>query len=51
MSEDIIDNKLIDEVIKQIANDLQDGDQTAIEEMLRRCPIDALVSFLPEDDL
>ena len=39
---------LVDLVVEQIKNDFELGDVTAIEELLRRVPMDALVGYLPE---
>jgi hypothetical protein len=38
-----------DEVIHQIETDLEDGDTTAIYEMLQRVPKDVLIAYLPEE--
>ena len=40
--------KLLDMALEQIRVDVERGDLTAIEELLRNVPEDALVSFLPE---
>ena len=40
--------KLLDMALEQIRVDVERGDLTAIEELLRNLPEDALVSFLPE---
>tara|TARA_R100000231_G_C5202572_1_gene127863 strand:- start:16 stop:174 length:159 start_codon:yes stop_codon:yes gene_type:complete len=39
---------LIDRVIKQIKKDIEDGDFTAIDELLRFIPKDILIGYLPE---
>mgnify|MGYP003136390271 CR=1 FL=1 len=39
---------IIDEVIEQIKEDLQFGDLTAIEELLRELPVERLTAFLEE---
>jgi len=40
--------KLLDMALEQIRVDVERGDLTAIEELLRNVPEDALVSFLSE---
>lgn len=40
--------ELLDMALEQIRVDVERGDLTAIEELLRNVPEDALVSFLPE---
>ena len=44
-----INIKLIDKVLEQIKEDVINGDVTAIEELLKQVPIDALQSYLPEE--
>jgi len=39
---------LIDQVIEQIVDDIDDGDFTALEELLKAVPEQALRSYLPE---
>ncbi len=41
--------QLIDRVLEQIVKDVQDGDLTAIQELLVYCPVDALKQYLPEE--
>lgn len=41
--------KLIDLVLDEIVRDVTVGDLTAIEELLRAVPKDALIGYLPED--
>ena len=41
--------QLIDTVLEQIVKDVQDGDLTAIQELLVYCPVDALKQYLPEE--
>ena len=41
--------KLIDAVLSQIVKDVESGDVTAIEELIRTVEHDRLVLFLPED--
>jgi hypothetical protein len=36
-------------VIRQIENDLEDRDTTALYEMLQRVPKDVLIAYLPEE--
>jgi hypothetical protein len=40
--------KLRDQVLEQIVKDVQDGDLTAIEELLVYCDETAMRQFLPE---
>ena len=42
---------LIDRVLDQIATDLEGGDLTALEELLKFVPRDNLISYLPEETL
>jgi len=39
-----------EKVIEQIVNDLKDGDETALYEMLQRVPKDVLINYLPEEE-
>ena len=39
---------LVDRVLEQIVEDVNTGDLTAIEEMLKLVPTEVLVNFLPE---
>jgi hypothetical protein len=41
--------ELVDLVLKQIVADVQSGDLTAIEELLRSVPPETLVNYLPEE--
>lgn len=43
--------ELIDLVIKQIQDDVDAGDLTALEELLVYCPVDALKQYLPEESV
>ena len=43
-----VDQALIDQVVDQIMRDIEMGDQTAIEELLKSCPEENLRSFLSE---
>ena len=43
-------DKLIDAVIEQIKTNLNDKDETAIDELLRFVPKENLIGFLPEED-
>lgn len=40
--------KLIDDVIDEIKNDIASGDLTALDEMLMMIPVNILKSYLPE---
>ena len=42
---------LIDAVLEQVIDDVQDGDLTALQELLVYCPVDALKQYLPEATL
>ena len=42
---------LIDAVLEQVVDDVQDGDLTALQELLVYCPVDALKQYLPEETL
>ena len=46
-----MEKPLIDRVITQIELDLQTGDLTALEELLKRVPEQVLESYLPEVDM
>jgi hypothetical protein len=46
----IMDN-LINLVLKQIQDDVDSGDLTALEELLKRVPAKVLESYLPEVDM
>jgi hypothetical protein len=41
-------DNLIERVLRQIEVDLQTGDLTALEELLKRVPTKVLESYLPE---
>jgi predicted transcriptional regulator len=41
---------LIDAVIEQILKDVEDGDTTAVWELLSFIPYDNLLQFLPEEE-
>ena len=41
---------VIDKVIEQIRKDLEFGDTTALEELLRDAPDESLKSYLPEEE-
>ena len=41
--------KLIDAVVNQIRSDVDSGDLTAVEELVRGLRYQTLVQFLPED--
>ena len=42
---------LLDAVLEQVVDDVQDGDLTALQELLVYCPVDALKQYLPEATL
>ena len=42
-------SEVIDKVLIQIQNDLEAGDLTAVEELLRDVPLAQLIGFLPEE--
>ena len=44
-------DELVDKVITQIQLDIESGDVTALEELLKRVPAKVLESYLPEVDL
>ena len=48
MSTDNSRQRLIDAVLEQIKADVENGDLTAIEEMISNLPADVLMNFLPE---
>lgn len=41
--------KLLDAVVEQIRSDVNSGDLTAVEELIRTLDYDRLLNFLPED--
>lgn len=43
-------DELVDRVIIQIQLDIESGDVTALEELLKRVPAKVLESYLPEVD-
>jgi hypothetical protein len=47
-SEQLFD-ELIEEVVSQIHYDIQSRDTEAVEELLRFCPIQNLINYLPEE--
>ena len=46
---DSLMQKLIDAVVNQIRSDVNSGDLTAVEELIRTLDYDRLLNFLPED--
>ena len=40
---------LVDAVIKALKKDLEQGDETVLDELLLQCPTMALLESLPED--
>lgn len=45
-----MEDALIDIVIEKIKEDINDGDVSAIFELLRFCPVDNLIQYLPEEE-
>ena len=43
--------RLIDDVIQQIQEDVENGDHIAIEGMLEKVPTEVLQGYLPEEGL
>lgn len=43
-------NLLVDEAIEQIKEQIENGDVTAIDELLRFVPIKNLIQFIPEEN-
>lgn len=43
-----MNEKLIALVINQIKEDIKEGDITALEELLKDCPVEAALAYLPE---
>ena len=43
-------SSLVDEVIEQIKADVNQGDVTVLDEILRHVPIDVLIQSLPEEE-
>lgn len=41
--------QIIEQVLDQIVEDVEIGDLTAIEELLRNVPVEQLLAYLPED--
>jgi hypothetical protein len=48
MNEELF-TKLIDKVIEHIKQDIRDGDVSAVDVLLRFCPIKTLIGYLPEE--
>jgi hypothetical protein len=44
-------DELVDRVVTQIQLDIESGDVTALEELLKRVPAKVLESYLPEVDM
>jgi hypothetical protein len=44
-------DELVDKVITQIQLDIESGDVTALEELLKRVPAKVLESYLPEVEM
>jgi hypothetical protein len=49
MTTDNSRQRLIDAVLEQIKADVQNGDLTTVEELIRELPTDTLINFLPEN--
>lgn len=49
MTTDNSRQRLIDAVLEQIKSDIQNGDLTTVEELIRELPTDTLINFLPEN--
>lgn len=49
MDTDNCRQRLIDAVLEQIKSDIERGDVTAIEELIRELPTQNLINFLPEN--
>jgi len=43
-----MNQQIIDDVLNQILQDVKDFDLTAIEELIKRIPDEALMAYLPE---
>lgn len=41
--------KLVDAVLERIKEDVSQGDLTAIDELLKFCPVENLIGYLPEE--
>ena len=41
--------ELVDDVIEQMKDDISTEDWTAIDELLKSCPVENLISYLPEE--
>jgi hypothetical protein len=49
MANEQLFNELIEDVVDQIDNDIVNRDVEALEELLRFCPIENLINYLPEE--
>lgn len=49
MTTDNSRSRLIEAVLDQIKTDVESGDLSAIEELIRQLPTDTLTNFLPEN--
>lgn len=45
-----LEDKLVERVIDQIKKDIQEGDETAIVELLWSTPVKNLIAYLPEEE-
>ena len=49
-ADDFVDRQdLLDNVLNQIARDIEDRDFTAIEELIKKLPDTDLIAYLPEE--
>jgi hypothetical protein len=49
MANEQLFNELIEDVVDQIDSDIVHKDVEALEELLRFCPIENLINYLPEE--
>jgi hypothetical protein len=49
MANEQLFDELIEEVVSEIHYDIQSRDTEAVEELLRFCPIQNLIAYLPEE--
>lgn len=47
---ELLEDALIDKVIERIKEDLNYHDVSALFELLRFCPVENLIQYLPEED-
>lgn len=46
----VLTQELIDRVLEQILKDIEEGDLTALEELVKCLPKSALIAYLPEGE-